>query len=294
MKLSIAVTNYSWPGGSSSIAPNLVELARTVDDAGLDTLWVADHLLQMDPTASIDEPMLEAYTTLGFLAGATRSVRLGTLVTWATVRPPALVVKVVTTLDVLSGGRAWLGVGAGYQADEAANLGLPFQPTPERLSRLEELLQVAAHMWSGDLRPFHGPHHHLDAPINNPVPISRPRVLIGGMGERRTLPLVARYADACNLFDLPDRGATLRRKLEVLARACDTIGRDPDGIEITLSSRLAPGETTGQFTDRCAQLAEVGIDHVVLVTTGPWQTGGDLDVVLDTARPIGQILPTAH
>jgi F420-dependent oxidoreductase-like protein len=294
MKLSIAVTNYSWPGGPSSIAPQLIGLARTIDEAGLDTLWVADHVLQMDPNASVDEPMLEAYTTLGFLAAATTSVQLGTMVTWATIRPPALLVKIVTTLDVLSGGRAWLGVGAGYRADEAAMVGLPFAPTPERFSRLEELLQLAAHMWNGDHERFDGPHHQLDAPINNPAPITRPRVLIGGMGEHRTLPLVARYADACNLFDIPDGGATLRHKLDVLARACDAAVRDPDDIEITLSSRLAPGETTGQFTDRCARLAHLGVDPVVLVTTGPWQAGRDLDVVADAARPVGQIPQPAH
>jgi F420-dependent oxidoreductase-like protein len=295
MKLSIALTNYSWPDGPARTASRLADLARTVDEAGLDTLWVADHLLQMDPTASIDDPMLEAYTTLGFLAAATTSVKLGTMVTWATLRPPALLVKIVTTLDVLSGGRAWLGVGAGYQADEATDLGLPFEPTPERFSRLEELLQLAAHMWNGDPRPFRGRHHRLETPINQPVPINRPRVLIGGMGERRTLPLVARYADACNLFDIPDGGATVRHKLDVLARACDAIGRDPDDIEITLSSRLAPGETTDQFTDRCADLADIGIDHVVLVTTGPWQTGTDLDVVVDAARPIRRISqPAIH
>ena len=289
MKLSIAVTNYSWAGGESGIAPQLLELARTVDEARLDTLWVADHLLQMDPTASVDEPMLEAYTTLGFIAAATTGVQLGAMVTWATIRPPALVVKIVTTLDVLSGGRAWLGVGAGYQADEAAMIGLPFEPTPERFSRLEELLQLAAHMWDGDPRPFDGPHHRLAAPVNDPSPVSRPRVLVGGMGERRTLPLVARYADACNLFDIPDGGATLRHKLDVLVRACDAIGRNPDDIEVTLSSRLAPGETPGQFTDRCGRLADTGVEHVVLVTTGPWHAGGDLDVVLDAVGTVGPI-----
>ena len=294
MKLSIAVTNYSWPGGPSSIAPALIGLARTIEEAGLDTLWVADHVLQMDPNASVDEPMLEAYTTLGFLAAATTSVQLGTMVTWATIRPPALLVKIVTTLDVLSGGRAWLGVGAGYRADEAAMVGLPFEPTPERFSRLEELLQLTDHMWNGDQHRFRGAHHQLDAPINNPAPIARPRVLIGGMGEHRTLPLVARYADACNLFDIPDGGVTLRHKLDVLATACDRAGRDPGDIEITLSSRLAPGETSGRFTERCAQLARLGVDHVVLVTTGPWRAGGDLDVVADAARPVGQILRSTH
>ena len=289
MRLSIAVTNYSWSGGAAQVTPRLLDLARTVDGAGVDTLWVADHVLQMDPNAEIDEPMLEAYTTLGFLAAATRSVKLGTMVTWATIRPPALLVKIVTTLDVLSGGRAWLGVGAGYQADEAAMLGLPFEPTAERFVRLEELLQLAGHMWDGDRSPFDGPRHRLERPINSPPPVARPRVLVGGMGERRTLPLVARYADACNLFDIPDGGATLRHKLAVLARAREAIGRDPADVEVTLSSRLGEGETADQFTERCAGLARAGVDHVVLVTTGPWRADGDLGIVLAAARAVGQV-----
>jgi alkanesulfonate monooxygenase SsuD/methylene tetrahydromethanopterin reductase-like flavin-dependent oxidoreductase (luciferase family) len=286
MRLSIAVTDWSWPGGSPAIAGHLTDLARAVDGAGIDTLWVADHLLQMDPTATVDEPMLEAYTTLGFLAAATESVRLGTMVTWASIRPPALVVKLVTTLDVLSGGRAWFGVGAGYGGGEAAMMALPFHDTAERFVRLEELLRLASHMWDGDPRPFDGPRHRLDAPVCSPPPVSRPRVLVGGMGERRTLPLVARYADACNLFDIPDGGATLRRKLDALQAACDDVGRDPGSVEITLSSRLSPGETAAQLTDRCGDLAGAGVDHLVLLTTGPWRAGGDLDVVLEAARPV--------
>jgi F420-dependent oxidoreductase-like protein len=253
------------------------------DDAGLDTVWVPDHLLQMDPSASPDEPMLEAYTTLGFLAAATTQVQLGTMVTWATIRPPALLVKLVTTLDVLSGGRAWLGVGIGYRADEATMTGLPFPPTSERYERLEELLQLADRMWTGDRSAFDGPHHHLSEPISEPRPIRRPRVLIGGTGEQRTLPLVARYADACNLFDIPDGGATVARKLEVLTESCERIGRDPDEIEVTLASRVAPGETPAQLAERCDDLAQRGIDHVVFLTTGPWHKGGDLDVILDAA-----------
>jgi F420-dependent oxidoreductase-like protein len=289
VKLSIAVTNYSWPGGPAGIPGELRDVAQAADQAGVDTVWVADHLLQMDPTATVDEPMLEAYTTLGYLAATTTSVGLGTMVAWASIRPPALVVKIVTTLDVLSGGRAWLGVGAGYQGDEAAMMGLPFEPTAERFERLEELLQLADHLWRGDRRPFDGPHHRLTEPINNPPPIRRPRVLIGGMGERRTLPLVARYADACNLFDIPDGGATLRRKLDALARSCDTVGRDVDSIEVTLSSRLSEGETVEQFTRRCAGLGALGVDHTVLVTTGPWHHGGDLDVALDAVKPLAEL-----
>lgn len=162
MKISIGVSNYSWPDGPDQLTSHLLDLARSVDEAGIDTLWVADHLLQMDPTATIDEPMLEAYTTLGFLAGATSNVQLGTMVTWASIRPPALTVKIVTTLDVLSGGRAWLGVGAGYQGDEAAMTGLPFPDTAERFVLMEELIQLAAHMWDGDGRPFDGPRHRLE------------------------------------------------------------------------------------------------------------------------------------
>jgi F420-dependent oxidoreductase-like protein len=294
MKLSVNLTNYSWPGGPRGLAGHVLDLARQLDDAGVDTLWVADHLLQMDPTASVEEPMLEAYSTLAFIAAATRRVQLGTMVTWATIRPPALLVKTVTTLDVLSGGRAWLGVGAGYRADEAAMTGLPFEPTAERFSRLEELLQLATHVWDGDRGPFEGPHHRLEQPINEPPPISRPRVLVGGMGERRTLPLVARYADACNLFDIPDDGATLRRKLDVLARACDAVGRDPDDIEVTLSTRLADGETAAQLADRGHELARRGVDHLVFVTTGPWRAGGDLDVVLDAVEPVRMIARPGH
>jgi F420-dependent oxidoreductase-like protein len=289
MKLSISLTNYSWAGGPKALPQHVTDLARRVDDAGVDVLWVADHLLQMDPNAAIDEPMLEAYATLAFAAATTRRVQLGTMVTWATIRPPALLIKTVTTLDVLSDGRAWLGLGVGYRSAEAAMTGLPFHPTPERFSRLEELLQLAAHQWDGNRTPFHGPHHDLEQPISEPQPISRPRVLIGGMGEQRTLPLVARYADACNLFDVPDGGTTLRHKLDVLARACHDIGRDPDDVEVTLSTRLADGETAPLLADRAAGLAELGVDHLVLVTTGPWQAGGELDVVLDAVEPLHAI-----
>jgi F420-dependent oxidoreductase-like protein len=289
MKLSLNLTNYSWPGSPEVLADRVAVLARQVDDASIDTLWVADHLLQMDPTAAVDEPMLESYTTLGFLAGVTSRVELGTMVTWAGIRPPALLVKAVSTVDILSGGRAWLGIGAGYQADEAAMMGLPFPDTAERFDRLDELLALATQMWSGDRSPFPGRFDQLDAPISEPRPIRRPRILIGGMGERRTLPLVARYGDACNLFDVGDGGAVLRHKLDVLRTACEATGRDRSEIEVTLSSRLAPGETLGQLISRCEDLHTHGVDHLVLVTTGPWVSGGDLDVVLAAADPLHAI-----
>jgi F420-dependent oxidoreductase-like protein len=280
MKVSIAITNFSWPVDPWQLSRQLLSVARRADQGGLDTLWVADHLLQMEPQTDIEEPMLEACTTLGFLAAATSRVRLGTMVAWASLRPPALLVKAVSTLDALSGGRAWFGVGAGYQGDEAALLGLPFPATAERFDRLEEVLRLADQMWRGDQTPFVGAYHQLQRPISSPAPLARPRILIGGSGEQRTLPLVARYADACNLFDIPDGGATLRRKLDVLRAACEAIGRSPDDVEVTLSSRLGPGESAEAFADRCRGLGTQGVQHVVLVGNGPWLDDA-LDVVAD-------------
>jgi F420-dependent oxidoreductase-like protein len=182
--------------------------ARAADQSGLDTLWVSDHLLQADPNISPGAEMLEAYTTLGFLASHTERIRLGTMVTAVTYRPPALLVKAVTTLDVLSGGRAWLGIGAGYHQGEAAAMGLSLPALGQRFERLEETLRIALAMWAGDDTAFEGIQYRLARPVNRPNSIRRPHppILIGGMGESKTLPLVARYADACNLFDIPDGG----------------------------------------------------------------------------------------
>lgn len=272
MRLSVNITNYSWTDGVAGLEAGLVRAARAAEEAGLDTLWVADHLLQADPTSTPDAPMLEAYTTLGFLAASTERLRLGTMVTGVTYRYPALLVKAVTTLDVLSGGRAWLGLGAGYHNDEARAMGLPLPHTAERFAQLEETLRLATQMWAGDASPFNGTHYQLERPVSSPQPVSRPRppILIGGMGEHKTLPLVARYADACNLFDIPDGGHTIRGKLAVLAEQCDRLGRSYDEIEKTVSTRLEPGESPHSFARRCAELAELGIEHTVVITTGPW------------------------
>jgi F420-dependent oxidoreductase-like protein len=270
MKLSMSVTNFSWRDGP--LAARLSDIARIADDGGLYAVWVADHLLQADPYGARpgETEMLEAYTTLGFLAARTERVRLGTLVTAVTFRPPALLVKAVTTLDVLSGGRALLGIGAGYEADEAAAMGLPLPPVAERFDRLEETLRIARQLWAGDTSPFAGAFYRLAAPVLSPAPISRPPILIGGTGERRTLPLVARYADACNVFDIPDGGATVRRKLGVLRELCAEIGRPYDAIEKTISTRLGADESAASFVERCRGFRELGIDHVGVITTGPW------------------------
>jgi F420-dependent oxidoreductase-like protein len=276
MRLSISVTNFSWRG--DHLDTQLSRVAQAADRGGLYGLWVADHLLQADPYGAGpgETEMLEAYTTLGFLAARTERLRLGTLVTAVTFRPPALLVKVVTTLDVLSRGRALFGVGAGYEADEAAAMGLPLPPVAERFAQLEETLRIARQMWAGDESPFEGMHHTLERPVLSPPAVTRPHppILIGGTGERRTLPLVARYADACNVFDIPDGGATVRHKLAVLEGLCNGIGRPYARIEKTISTRLGPGEPAASFVQRCRGFAELGIDHVCVITAGPWSEEG--------------------
>jgi alkanesulfonate monooxygenase SsuD/methylene tetrahydromethanopterin reductase-like flavin-dependent oxidoreductase (luciferase family) len=229
MRVSISVTDYSR-------LDTLDDIAAAADAAGVDTLWVPDHLLQAAPGSDPGGPMLEAYTALGYLAARTARVRLGTLVTAVTYRPFAIVAKAVETLQLLSGGRAWLGIGAGYHEEEARRFGVPLPALRERFDALEAAL-----------RGFGG------APV-----------LVGGMGEKRTLPLVARYADACNLFDIPDGGKTVGHKREVLRRLCAQTGRE---VEVTLSTRIAPGETPDAFAERMGGL---GIEHAVLVPIGPW------------------------
>ncbi|GAB3758557.1 TIGR03560 family F420-dependent LLM class oxidoreductase [Microlunatus parietis] len=272
VKISISVTNQTWPEGPTGLRDNLIKVAEAADLAGLDTLWVPDHLLQADPTVSADATdMLEAYTTLGFLAARTERVRLGAMVTAVTFRPPALLIKAVTSLDVLTGGRAWLGIGAGYHGEEADRMGLPLGPVAERFERLEETLELAQRMWRGDQRPFEGKHYRLSAPTGLPLPLSgHPPILIGGDGEKKTLRLVAKYADACNLFDIPDGGATVRRKLAVLARHCADLGRPYQEITKTLAMRLGPTETSEEFVRRVRDQAKLGIDHVGLVMSQAW------------------------
>jgi F420-dependent oxidoreductase-like protein len=272
MRLSLSITNYSWPGAPARLGDELARIARAADDGGLDTVWLADHLIQADPTSVPDSEMLEAYTTLGLLAAQTRRVRLGTMVAAVSFRPASLLIKAVTTLDVLSGGRAWLGIGAGYLEDEARAMDLPLPPVGERFERLDETLRLALQMWSGDRSPFEGRHYRLQRPVGEPRPLSQPHppILIGGTGERKTLRLVAQYGDACNLFDIPDEGKTITRKLEILARHCEAVGRAYDEIEKTVSTRLNPGESAEEFTERCTALAALGVEHAVVLTAGPW------------------------
>ena len=285
MRLSVNVTNFSWPSGPRQLATELARIAQQADDGGLDTLWVSDHLLQVEPGTDPAQEMLEAYTTLGYLAAITSRIRLGTMVTAATFRSPTLLIKAVTTLDVLSGGRAWLGIGAGHQVEEADMMGLSMPPLAERFEHVEDILHLAARMWSGDQRPFTGTRHRATRPIASPSPLSAPHppVLVAGMGEKKTLRLVARHAQACNLPDIPDGGRTLRHKLSVLAAHCTDAGRPVEEIDKTVATRIGPDETPAEFTERCAALAALGLDHVVVITSGPWTT--DILASLTTAAP---------
>jgi F420-dependent oxidoreductase-like protein len=289
MKLSVSVTNYSW---RDRLHDRLASLAGFLDDTAVDTLWVPDHLLQADPASRTDEPMLEAYTTLGYLAAATSRIRLGTMVTAATFRAPALLVKAVTTLDVLSAGRAWLGIGAGYNGDEARAMGLFLPGTAERFARMTELLRLARHMWGGDETAFRGEYLDLEHPVGSPRPITTPPVLIGGTGERRTLRLVAEFGDACNLFDVPDGGAAIRRQLGVLDRHCVDVGRPPDEIEHTVTTALKEGESSEELTERCRALGELGLQHVVVIARGRPRTDTDLNCVADAADQLAGLAHT--
>ncbi len=260
MKLGLHISNFTWPDGPAKIAPTLAEIASAADEAGFERISVMDHVWQIGVNGPPELDMLEAYTTLGFLAAHTRRAKLLTLVTGVTYRDPGLLAKTVTTLDVLSGGRAILGIGAAWNEEESAGLGLFFPPTKERFERLEETLRICRQMFDGDEKAFEGTHYRLTRLLNNPSPLAEPRVpiLIGGGGEKKTLLLVAKYGDACNLFPGPE----LEHKLDVLKRHCDAVGRDYDEIEKTVLYRFAigeRGEKVGEVIDDMRRFAALGI-----------------------------------
>lgn len=268
MQLGIHFVNFALPGGVPSIASTLAETARIAEEGGVTTFTVMDHWFQMEQMGSAADPMLEGYTTLGFLAGQTKHMRLGLLVTGVTYRHPGLLAKIVTTLDVLSGGRAQLGIGAAWYEREHLGLGVPYPPLAERFERLEETLQICLQMWSDDDGPYQGKHHQLAETICSPRPISspRPRILIGGGGEKKTLRLVARYADACNLFaSSPDEVA---RKLDVLDRHCEAEGRDPATIDRTILAMGNPVAGPDEFLAAMADYAALGISTVEIMPVG--------------------------
>jgi F420-dependent oxidoreductase-like protein len=266
-------------------------IAREADQGGLDSLWVMDHFFQIPAIGEAEEPMLEGYAALSFVAGITERISLGTLVTGVTYRHPGILAKTVTTLDVLSGGRAWLGIGAGWNEREHLGLGVPFPPLSQRFEMLEETLQITLQMWSGEVGPYVGTHYQLAETLNQPLPLSvpRPRIMIGGGGEQKTLRLVARYADACNLFAHPSEEgmATLAHKLDVLRAHCDAEGRPYEAIEKTVlgppplrvdDPRAIAPEAMPAFIEK---LEGLGIDQYIAPVLDP----AGLRVLLDEVVP---------
>ncbi len=271
MKVGLQIPDFTTPDGPGRLGPDLATVARTADDAGFEYLAVMDHFFQIGVIGPPEREMLEAYTTLGYLAGHTSRARLLTLVTGVIYRHPGILAKMVTTLDVLSGGRGALGIGAAWNAEESRGLGVPFPPVAERFERLEETLQICLQMWRGDESPYHGRHYQLDRPINSPQALTQPHppILIGGGGERKTLRLVAQYAQACNLFPGPD----LARKLDVLREHCAAVGRDYDEIEKTcyFAYDVGPkGENAQQVVDQLGGLAEMGFQAAIGFVVGVW------------------------
>lgn len=265
MRVGLQVPNFTWPGGVSAIRLKLAEIAHAADDAGFYSLWVMDHFFQIHGVGPHENDMLEGYTTLGYLAGLTRTVKLGTMATGVIYRYPGILVKTATTLDVLSGGRSYFAIGAAWNEQEANGLGVPFPPIAVRFELLEDTLQIAKQMWSEDNGPYHGRHNQLRETLCVPQPLSRPHppILVAGGGEKKTLRLVAQYGDACNLFGA---AGTVAPKLEILKAHCHAIGRDYDTIEKTTlaTADLRPGRMSAQdVITHCKGLAAVGVGHAI-------------------------------
>ncbi len=269
MKIGLQIPDFTSPGGPAGLGAGLGAVARAADEAGFEFLAVMDHFFQIGVVGPPEREMLEAYTTLGYLAACTSRAKLLTLVTGTVYRHPGILAKIVTTLDVLSAGRAWLGIGAAWNEAESRGLGIPFPPVAERFERLEETIQICLQMWRGDETPYTGRHYQLERPLNSPPPLTAPHppVMIGGGGERKTLRLVARYAQACNLFPGPDLG----RKLDVLRAHCDAEGRDYDEITKTCYFAFDPGpkgERAAEIVDHLGTLAGLGFQAAIGSVTG--------------------------
>jgi len=272
VRLGLQIPSFTWPGGPEAIAEHLGRIVRTADDIGFDSIWVMDHLIQIRGVGKPSEPMLEGWTTLGWIAANTRRARLGLLVGAVPYRQSAVWIKAATALDVLSGGRAWFGIGAAWNQDEAESLGIPFPPLAERFELLEETLQLAHAMWDGERGSegrFDGRHVRATRLLNSPQSLSRPRVpiMVGGGGERRTLRLVARYADAANVFGAPE---AIARKYRILEEHCAAVGRDFDEIERTTlqSVAISPDgghgtETAAQIVNHFGELGDAGAQHII-------------------------------
>jgi len=300
MRLGLQVPSFTWPGSPQSIGPTFARIARSAEDCGMSSLWVMDHFFQIQMVGPPEDEMLEGYSALAFAAGVTQRIRLGTMVTGVTYRHPGILVKTVTTLDVLSGGRSYLGIGAAWNEQEHRGLGAPFPPVAERFERLEETLQIALQMWAGDESPHDGRHYHLERPLNSPPALQKPHppILVGGAGEKKTLRLVAAYADACNIFEMGSEA--VRHKLEVLQGHCGRLGRPYEQIEktslgvIRLSRDGGEGSSTlEQAVERFGALAELGIDHAIVSMPDVWDEAA-FELVPDLVAKLGGITPAGR
>ncbi len=272
MQIGLQIPDFTTPNGPSALGADLATVARTADEQGFHYVAVMDHFFQISNVGPVEHEMLEAYTTLGYLAAHTSRAQLFTVMTGVIYRYPGLLAKIVTTLDVLSGGRAWLGVGAGWNEEESRGLGVPFPPTAVRFEQLEEALQICLQMWRGDESPYRGTHFSLDRPLNSPQSLHRPHppIMIGGGGEKKTLRMVAQYADACNLFATPD----VEHKLDVLRGHCDRLGRPYDEILKTVYYPFNVGPNGQRVDETLAELrrlADLGFQAAIGAVAGVWQ-----------------------
>jgi F420-dependent oxidoreductase-like protein len=282
-RLGLQIPSFTFPGvADADLFETIAGIAMTADNSGFDSLWVMDHLYQIEMVGPREDPMLEAYTLLGALSARTRDIALGTMVTGVTYRNPALLAKIVTTLDIISSGRAILGIGAAWNDDEHAGYGYDFPTAKERLDRLEEALQIIPAMFTEQAPSFEGRHYRVQGVLNNPKPVrGRIPVLIGGGGEKRTLRLVAQYGDACNLFGGPD---DVRHKLDVLERHCADVGRDPAEITKTI---LYTVRDPMEAAEKIAAYTAIGVDGVVVNMSDV----ADLDKVATTGETLRKVLP---
>jgi F420-dependent oxidoreductase-like protein len=290
VKVGLQIPSFTWPGGGAAIGPTLARIVEAADAAGFDSLWVMDHFFQIRGVGPAEHPMLEGWTTLGYMAAHSRNATLGLMVGGVHYRQAGLWAKAATTLDVLSGGRAYLGIGAAWNEQESHGLGFPMPPLGVRFEMLEETLQICHQMWQGERgseTAFAGRHYQADRLLNSPQSISRPhpKILIGGGGEQKTLRLVARYADACNIFGGP---LQLTHKFEVLRQRCAEEGRPFEEIERTnLQSVDLSRETPAQVVDRFGALADVGVQHVIFNMAG-------VSDIASLGRIGHEVLPAVH
>jgi F420-dependent oxidoreductase-like protein len=290
VKIGLQIPSYTWPGGDAAIGETLARIAETADGAGFDSLWVMDHHYQIRGVGPVEDPMLEGWTALGFMAAHSKHATLGLMVGGIHYRLPGLWAKAATTLDVLSGGRAYLGIGAAWNEEESRGLGFPMPPLGQRFEMLEECLQICHEMWQGEHgseAAFEGKHYQATRLLNSPQALSKPhpRILIGGGGESKTLRLVAKYADASNIFGGPEQ---LKHKFCVLRERCQEVGRPFEEIERTNLQSLDLGrQSPAEVVDRFGALAEVGVQHVIFSVANVWD--------MKHLETIGRdVIPQAH